>query len=260
MAFTKGVPITGFAFGIVHKETGSPVTTGTVNTYITKDGGVQQAGSYTPVHEGNGQWTINLSGNEMDADVVGLIVIHADAIPQHFTIKTEPPVADEDIITITATSSGTTISGEFEFYGSMVGAINYFSKKLNTNAWDDALYEDREASLIQATIAIDRLNFLNNKTSSSQNLQFPRGTDITIPVEIEYACYEVALSLLDGVDMEQEAQTVGVMSESHSGVRTTYDESYVNEHLRAGIPSIQAWGFLKPFLRDPLQLRVSRVT
>jgi len=260
MGFLKSVPVTGFAFGLINKETGASVTSGTVNVYITKDGGTQQVGSYTPEHEGNGQWTINLSGDEMDADIVGIIITHTDAIPQHFTIKTEIEEDTSAITIITATSTGTSITGQFEYYGSMEGANNYFIKRLNTGAWDSALYNDREAALIQATRSIDKLNYANSKAESSQNLQFPRGNDSTIPAEIEYACYEIALSLLDGVDIEQEAQTIGVSSEGYSGVRTTYDVSYHNEHIRAGILSIEAWGFLKPFLRDPLALRVSRVS
>lgn len=261
MAFYKNEPVTGFPFGLVNKNNGNPVTTGTVTVYITKDGGTQATGSYNPIHEGNGQWSANLTANEMDADTVGLMMTHTDAIPQHFSIKTTIRPDDDDAVTeITATSTGTTITGAFEYYGSISGAGNYFNKRLNTAKWDNATYNDREASLIQATRAIDKLNIGGDKADSDQNLQFPRDDDSTIPASIEYACYEIALVLLDGVDMDQEVQTIGVMSESYSGARTTYDGDYVNEHLRAGIPSIEAWELLKPFLRDPRLLRLSRVS
>jgi hypothetical protein len=260
MAFYKNEPVTGFPFGLVHKETGAVITTGTVTIYITLDGGVQFQASYTPIHEGNGQWSANFTANEMNADMVGIMVTHTNAIPQHFSIRTEIRVDDTTITTITATSTGSTITGQFEYYGSMSGAINYFSHRLNTTIWDQAVYNDREAALIQATRLIDKLNYGGDVAESDQNLQFPRNDDTTIPPEVEYATYEISIALLDGVDLDQESQTIGVMSETYSGARTTYDGDYVNDHLRAGIPSIEAWDYLKPFLRDPKQLRVSRVS
>ena len=147
----------------------------------------------------------------------------------------------------------------FDYYGSVSEADSYFDNRLNSRAWDDAVYKDKQRSLIMATKAIDKLNFAGDMADSTQTLQFPRNDDTEVPEEIEFACYEIAIKLLEGVDTEQEAQTIGVMSESYSSVRTTYDGDYVNDHIRAGIPSIEAWGYLKPFLRDPKQLRVSRV-
>jgi hypothetical protein len=144
-------------------------------------------------------------------------------------------------------------------YGSNTGAEAYFTERLNTDAWDNALVKDRTAARAQATRAIDQLNFENCKNDPLQELQFPRGDDIVVPIEVEYATYELLLKLLEGVDVDQEAETIGVLSELYSGVRTTYDESHVNEHIRAGIPSIEAWRYLKPFLRDPRSLKVSRV-
>lgn len=259
MAFYKNEPVTGFPFGLVDKNTGDPITTGTVSIYITQDGGIQFQAAYAPVHEGNGQWTTNFTANEFNADLVGIIIVHTNAISQHFTIKTEIREDESAVTTITATSTGSTVTGVFEYYGSMSGAINYFAHRLNTTVWDQALYSDREAALIEATRAIDNLNYGGDKASTTQNLQFPRNDDTVIPTEIEFACYEIAITLLDEVDMDQEVQTIGVMSEAYSGARTTYDGDFVNEHIRAGIPSIKAWEYLKPFLRDPRLLRVSRV-
>ncbi len=144
-------------------------------------------------------------------------------------------------------------------YGSLFGAESYFAGRLHTNAWDQALISDREAALQQATRAIDCLNFAGCKHDELQELQFPRGDDLEVPIEIVWATYELAIKLLEGVEVDQEAETIGVLTEQYSGVRTTYDETYVNEHIRAGIPSIRAWNYLKPFLRDPRQMRVSRV-
>lgn len=147
-----------------------------------------------------------------------------------------------------------------EIYGSVNSAIAYFSTRLNVSDWDNAINNDREKSLVMATQAIDKLNYAGDKHLSTQILQFPRLDDIVVPVEVEYAAYEIALALLGGYDKDQEIETLGVMSESHSGIRTTYDVDYVNEHKRAGIPSSEAWDYLKPFLRTQTQLKISRVS
>lgn len=260
MDFIKGQAVEGFPFEMINKTSGEPVTTGTVNGYITQDGGTQVALSMVPVHEGNGQWSVNLSAGEMNADIIGLLFTHTSAVPQHFTIKT----LVESVATtyVPATTEGQVTADDFvwDYYGTVERADTYFSRRLNTGPWDSALANDRESALIMATRAIDKLNIGGDKASETQNLQFPRNDDSDIPVEIEYACYEIALALLDGYDQDQEAQTIGVLSEAYSGVRTTYDASHVSEHIRAGIPSIEAWAYLKPFLRDPRKLRLSRVT
>jgi len=90
MGFKKNNAVTGFSFVLVNKANGSAVTSGTVNGFITKDGGSQASLTNSPAHKGNGQWSINLTAGEMNADVIGLLFVHTDAVPVHFTIKTEP--------------------------------------------------------------------------------------------------------------------------------------------------------------------------
>jgi len=147
-----------------------------------------------------------------------------------------------------------------DYYGTIVKAETYFGERLNTQAWDTAIISDREKALKMATRTIDRLNFAGEKYDSIQESQFPRGLDLTVPVDIECACYEIALALLDGIDMEQEALGLGIVSDAFSGVRTTYDDAMFHDHLRAGIPSIIAWDYLKPYLNDPRQIILSRVS
>ena len=65
--------------------------------------------------------------------------------------------------------------------------------------------------------------------------------------------------MLEGYEPEIEAATLGILSETSSGVRSTYDNTFVNDHIRAGIPSIEAWLYLKTFLFDPLEITISRV-
>ena len=256
--FIKGKAVEGFPFELLDKTTFDPVTSGTVTGYIVKDGGVQQTLSNPFTHEGNGQWTVNLSAGEMNADIVGLLFTHDDAVHQHFSIRTTLEAAA--ITVATTTAAGPSVVDTYGFYGTLLRAENYFARRLNTGPWDDALVADRESALVMAARAIDKLNFAGDKAILTQALQFPRGDDTVVPVEIDQAGYEIALSFLDEYDIEQESQTIGVLTEAYSGVRTTYDADYVPEHTIAGIPSIEAWRLLMPFLRDERVLRVSRVS
>ena len=86
--FRKGLALTGYTFVLVNKATGAAITSGSVTTKITKDGGTQGTTSNSAAHEGNGQWSINLTATEMDADIVGLAITHTDALTLFKTIKT----------------------------------------------------------------------------------------------------------------------------------------------------------------------------
>lgn len=261
MDFVKGEAVTGFPVGMIDKS-GDPITTGIVSGFITKDGGTQEALSMVPVHEGNGQWTVNISGAEMNANMIGLLFLHdgGDFVPQNFAIKTIVEAVAPTYVPATSVGVTTLDDLTWYYYGTAARADAYFSKRLDTELWDETLANDREAALIMATRAIDKLNFAGAQNDTDQNLQFPRGDDTEVPIEIEYAAYELALVLLDGYSPDQGVETLGVLSEGYSGIRSTYDVDHVNEHIRAGIPSIEAWELLHPYLRDPTQLRLSRVT
>lgn len=84
----------------------------------------------------------------------------------------------------------------------------------------------------------------------NQPNQFPRGDDTTVPDAVSQACCELALVLLDDVDPNIEAENLQNKVQTIGDGRTERDTSYVYDHVRAGIPSIQAWMLLKPFLRN----------
>jgi hypothetical protein len=146
------------------------------------------------------------------------------------------------------------------YYGTLAEAQAYFDTRLNVGAWERSTVADREKALYQATRAIDNLNFAGDKTDDDQEHQFPRYADADVPTEIEQATYEEAIGLLEGHDPEIETRTIGVMSEAYSGSRTTYDGNHVEEHIRAGLVSASAWRLIRPFLREPRQVRLSRVS
>jgi hypothetical protein len=144
-------------------------------------------------------------------------------------------------------------------YGSMEQANIYFDNRLRSRPWKKAELAARKSALAEATQLIDRLNFAGCKHQSNQLKQFPRDDDVSVPMDIEKACYEIALKLLDGYDPELEVSNLASTSQGYSSVRDTYNRSFVLDHIRAGIPSSKAWELLKPYLRDPNVVKLSRV-
>lgn len=163
-------------------------------------------------------------------------------------------------------------------YATAVEAAAYFVDRLYTDPWDNASATDRDKALAMATRAIDRLNLAGMKHASwevaqttqteslileaglAQALQFPRGSDTEVPNDIKIACFEEALTLLDGKDPEREFEDLGIISEGYSSVRTTYDRSLLAAHIKAGIMSATAWKYLMPYLRDVFGVKLSRVS
>lgn len=170
-----------------------------------------------------------------------------------------------------------------ETYVTMNEAVAYFADRLNEVAWTDASPQNRNKAIIAATRIIDRLNFKGykktvydylasledlsladqaelNAASAAQELQFPRDTDTDIPEEIKLACYEIIYALLDEIDPDTELENLAIISHGYASVRTTYSRSHnPPEHLNAGVPSATAWRYLRPFLREPGGITLSRV-
>lgn len=145
-------------------------------------------------------------------------------------------------------------------YADISTAETYFAGRLETEPWDSASDTDKEKALTQATNAIDRLNYKGEKTDSDQDNQFPRDNDSEVPDYIINACCELALTFLDGVDQEHEFNNMRVTSQSIDNVKTTYDRFSQPENILAGIPSIEAWRYLLPYLRDTKSVRRRRIT
>jgi hypothetical protein len=146
-------------------------------------------------------------------------------------------------------------------YISEADADTYFTTyRLVTSAWDSASSAEKGKALNQATRMIDRLNFQGDKYDADQELQFPRGSDTTIPTDIEEACAECAYSLLDGVDVEYEYENLGNNSMGFANVRSSKNSSMVPEHKAVGIPSSIAWRLLLPYLRDVDAINLMRTS
>lgn len=153
-------------------------------------------------------------------------------------------------------ANGTTLP----IYGTLQEADNYFAMMLEGQRWAANTRLRRMQALVSATKRIDRLNFVGVKSVASQPLQFPRGTDTLVPVDIEQACYEVALALLKGVDPDTEHDNLPATVQAYGGLRSEFDRSIVLPYMVAGIPSMTAWNLLLPYLQERREIELRRTS
>jgi len=172
------------------------------------------------------------------------------------------------------------------YYGTLVEAAEYFGQRLHEWAWTAASASDREKALIAARRLIDGLNFKGYKATvyvvmeaheneviddniraeiqaaeAAQLNEFPRGADTEVPEDIRIAQYELAHSLLDNKDPEQELEILAVTSSTYGGVKTMFNRDQLPiEHLINMIPNALAWRRLRPYLRDGDAVKISRVS
>ncbi len=107
--FKRNTAVTGFSFTLISKTDGSAITTGTVTGYYLLDGGTQGTIAGSIVHEGNGQWSVNLLAAEMNGAQVGLLFVHTSAIPVHFTIPTVTKLVS-DLVDAAAAPSAASVA------------------------------------------------------------------------------------------------------------------------------------------------------
>jgi hypothetical protein len=145
-------------------------------------------------------------------------------------------------------------------YCTVEEADAYFETRLNTEDWDDASDSEKLKALNMATRAINNLNFRGAPLLTTQQNAFPRvisGLTLNSDVVAEATC-EIAINLLDGTDMEQEAENLLAVGQNYATVSTNYNPNLVNEHMRAGIPSVVAWNLLRPYLVNPRTIVIRR--
>ncbi len=183
------------------------------------------------------------------------------------------------------------------YYGDVAEADAYFAARLHSQPWEEADPCEKPKALLAARRLIDNLNFKGDKhtvwlfrqetpppwrdpftdlpnrqsmqryleaeraANASQELEFPRGSDTVVPENIRIAEYELAFSLLDGIDPQMELENLAVTAQGYAEVRTHFERNMVPiEHLINLVPNPLAWSLLKPFLRDEQAVRLSRVS
>ncbi len=174
-------------------------------------------------------------------------------------------VSDDDDVPLDAIS--------ISYYGSLGNSDLYFASRLNVRKWTSSPNSDKIKALTMASQIIDRLNFSGNKTNEGQVLQFPRKNSYTnplttvetvseddnVPTDIKIATYLIAYKLLDGYDPDTQAQMLAVEMSKYQSVQTYYQRDYIPEFMQAGVPSSEAWNYIRPYLRDPREVTLSRV-
>ncbi len=166
-------------------------------------------------------------------------------------------------------------------YGTLNEANTYFSSRLHSTVWFNDSSSNRTKALYKATTIVDALNYKGRKATvytvldddpdatqvairaaeASQELEFPRDMDTTVPTQIEYATYEIAFALLDGIDPDMELDGLAVTAQQYAGVKTNYDRKIQQvAHIVNGVPSATAWRILRPFLRDSFGIKLSRIS
>lgn len=229
--------------------------------------------------EAGGQPQIAINGNAFSPTGIGVLILIGESryyadISQDLILNPGDIVLTRYKSPITAETPGdefqvvdgivqtpveTVGTESFGSYATVMEGDQYFSNRLKSTLWFDQDTNTKLIALRQATRMIDRLNYDGEKADANQTLEFPRGSDTSVPTDIKIACFEIAYRLLDDVDVDREVDNLNVESRSYANVRTSYNhQSFVLEHKRAGIPSATAWSYLVPYLRDPHAITLAR--
>ena len=138
-------------------------------------------------------------------------------------------------------------------YADIAYAQTIFDEELNTTAWDLASNSDRNKALSMATKMIDKLTLKDDYI-------FTTKTDPLVTENIKLACVFLALELLDGRNLEKEYDNLAYVSQTFNNSRIEFDPKFKPEHILNGIPSIRAWHYLKPLLKDINTIKLERVS
>ena len=145
-------------------------------------------------------------------------------------------------------------------YSSEVEAEAYFDSLYGKDLWSAISSADKVKALTRATQIIDRLNFAGGVTVEGQANEFPRDGDTVVPDDIKKANSEIAYALVDDVDPDVEYENLKMISQGYANVRSTYDrQQEAQPHVLAGVPSVSAWQYLMPYLKDPRTINLNRV-
>ena len=129
-------------------------------------------------------------------------------------------------------------------YVNLEDANEYFSNRLHADVWAEASDADKEKALAMATKAIDRQPLRGRKSDREQTLAFPRYPDTEIPKEVQEACCEIALVLLErGNSQRRKLQQEGVQSFTLGNMSESYAAG-----AGKGLLSQEAKELLKPWL------------
>jgi hypothetical protein len=233
---------------------------------LVNAGGFSDNGISVLVSQGYGRYTGTLTASGLSLAIGDVIrtrykgAATAESFGDTFIVVDDDGTTPADAISIS-------------YYGSVQQADLFFSQRLNVRKWTNSSNADKIKALTMSTQIIDRLNFAGYKANEGQVLQFPRSntytntvtlivsetSDDNVPSDIKNATYLVAYKLLDGYDPDTQAMMIPVQMSKYQSTQTYYDRSFIPEYIQAGVPSSEAWNYLRPYLRDPREVELSRV-
>lgn len=128
----------------------------------------------------------------------------------------------------------------FAAYADEDDADEYLLASFHASNWTSATELQKQMALVTATRLLDRQDWLGDKTSSSQTLEWPRTntgvtgvTNTVIPEDIVNACIELALSLVDGSEVQSEQNIAQKIQSLRAGsVGITYFRGAEGSPLR----------------------------
>lgn len=217
-------------------------------------------------HNGYGRYSATLNGSLLSLAI-------GDVIRTRYKSSITAEAFGDSLVVVSADETLPSDAVSVSYYGSLGSADLFFSNRLNVRRWTNSSNADKIKALTMATQIIDRLNFAGEKATTGQVLQFPRKNEYTnpitlieaetadgnVPSDIKIATYLVAYKLLDGYDPDIQANILSVAMSKYQSTQTYYDRSVVQDYMQAGIPSSEAWNYLRPYLRDSREVELSRV-
>lgn len=100
-------------FGLAAQADGSPVLGASPVVYLTLDGAAQQVTSLTPSELGHGQYVVQLTKDETNADTIGFVALVGNAILAEKTIYTDP-AAGASLVPVPGTGGNETVGTALE--------------------------------------------------------------------------------------------------------------------------------------------------
>ncbi len=100
-------------------------------------------------------------------------------------------------------------------------ADEYFENRPNSDLWENLTDLQKEKALIFATKKINNFNFIGQKRTAQQQLEFPRNFCPDMPAEIQYAVCEEAYSLIENSAHSKNKQA-GISSISMGNTSVSY--------------------------------------
>lgn len=129
-------------------------------------------------------------------------------------------------------------------------ADEYFENRPNSDLWTNLNDLQKEKALIFATKKVNNFNFIGQKRTVEQQLEFPRNFYPPMPAEIQYAVCEEAYSLI-----ENSAHSKNKQADISSISMGSTSVSYFNKSNTGILLSKEAFDFVSKWTEKNFDIR-----